>query len=47
MPEKTDAYSAGLVYTPKWLPGFTLTADWYQIYTKDVILPAAAPRRSC
>ena len=40
-PEKTDTYSAGLVYTPKWLPGFTVTADWYQIYTKDVILPAA------
>ncbi len=42
IPEKTDSYSAGLVYTPKWLPGFTLTADVYQIYTKDVILPAAA-----
>jgi iron complex outermembrane receptor protein len=41
-PEKTDSYTAGLVYTPKWLPGFTMTADWYQIYTKDLILSAAA-----
>ncbi len=41
LPEKTDTWSAGLVWTPKWLPGFTVTADWYQIYTKDVILPAA------
>ncbi len=40
-PEVTDTYSAGLVYTPKWLPGFTLTADFYQIYSKNVILPAA------
>jgi iron complex outermembrane receptor protein len=40
-PEKTDAYSAGLVYTPKWLPGFTMTIDWYQLYTKDLILNGA------
>jgi iron complex outermembrane receptor protein len=30
-----------LVYTPKWLPGFTITADYYQLYTKDVLLGAA------
>ncbi|MEY2560702.1 MAG: hypothetical protein QOG51_1117 [Verrucomicrobiota bacterium] len=41
IPEKTDAYSAGLVYTPKWLPGFTMTVDWYQVFTKDLILGAA------
>ncbi|HEX8678710.1 MAG TPA: TonB-dependent receptor, partial [Chthoniobacterales bacterium] len=41
-PEKTDSYSAGIVYTPKWLPGFTVTADYYQLYTKDVLLSAAA-----
>ena len=40
-PEKTDAYSAGVVWTPKFLPGFTMTADWYQVYTKDLILGAA------
>jgi iron complex outermembrane receptor protein len=41
LPEKTDSYSAGLVYTPKWLPGFTMTVDWYQLFTKDLILTAA------
>lgn len=41
-PEKTDTYTAGLVYTPKWLPGFTMTMDWYQIYTKDLILSGAS-----
>src|SRR5207302_3788779 len=40
-PEKTDTYTAGMVYTPKWLPGFTMTADWYQIYTTDLILSPA------
>ena len=37
-PEKTDTYTAGLVYTPKFLPGFTATVDLYQVYTTDVIL---------
>ena len=37
-PEKTDSYSAGIVWTPKFFPGFTMTADWYQIFTKDLIL---------
>ncbi len=37
-PERTDTYTAGLVYTPKFLPGFTTTVDFYQIYTKNVIL---------
>ena len=40
-PETTDAYSAGLVYTPKWLPGFTMTVDIYQLYTTNLILGAA------
>src|SRR2546423_7450418 len=41
LPERTDAYSAGLVYTPKWLPGFTMTVDWYQLFTRDLIVGAA------
>ncbi len=40
-PEKTDTYTAGLVYTPKWLPGFTMTIDWYQVFTTDLILTPA------
>ena len=41
-PEKTDSYTAGLVYTPKFLPGFTITADYYQLFTTDLILDAAS-----
>jgi iron complex outermembrane receptor protein len=41
LPEKTDTYTAGLVWTPKFVPGFTMTMDWYQIYTKDLILSGA------
>ena len=37
-PEKTDAYSAGVVWTPKFLPGFTMTVDWYQLFTTDLIV---------
>jgi iron complex outermembrane receptor protein len=37
-PEHTDSYTAGLVYTPKWLPGFTMTIDWYQLFTTDLIV---------
>ena len=40
-PEQTDAYSIGAVWTPKFLPGFTMTADWYQLFTSNVILSAA------
>jgi iron complex outermembrane recepter protein len=41
LPEETDSYTAGLVYTPKWLPGFTMTVDLYQMYTKSLIVGAA------
>ncbi len=40
-PEETDAYSAGLVWTPKFVPGFSMTADYYQLFTRNVIVPAA------
>jgi iron complex outermembrane receptor protein len=40
-PETTDSYTAGVVWTPKFIPGFTMTADWYQMFTKNLILPAA------
>ena len=38
VPEKTDAYTAGIVWTPKFLPGFTMTLDWYQLYTTNLVL---------
>ena len=40
-PEKTDSYGAGIVWTPKFIPGFTMTADWYQVFTTDLILSPA------
>jgi iron complex outermembrane receptor protein len=37
-PEKTDTYSAGIVWNPQFIPGFVLTMDWYQLSTRDLIL---------
>ena len=37
-PEETTNWSAGIVYSAKFVPGFTVTADWYQIYTTNVIV---------
>jgi iron complex outermembrane receptor protein len=39
-PEKTDSYTMGIVWTPKFLPGFTMTADAYQLYTKNLLITA-------
>jgi iron complex outermembrane receptor protein len=42
-PETTDAYSGGIVWTPKFLPGLTMTLDVYQLFTTALILtPDAA-----
>jgi iron complex outermembrane receptor protein len=40
-PEKTETWTAGLVYSPKFVPGFTVTADWYQVFTRDLIVSGA------
>lgn len=40
-PEETDSYSVGIVITPRFLPGFTATIDFYQAYTKSLIVDAA------
>jgi iron complex outermembrane receptor protein len=37
-PETTDSYSAGIVWSPKFVPGFTMTVDAYQLYTTNLIL---------
>jgi iron complex outermembrane recepter protein len=39
-PEETTNWTAGIVYSPKFVPGLTVTADWYQIYTTNVIVAA-------
>lgn len=38
IPETTDAYSVGAVWTPKFLPGFAMTLDVYQLYTTNLVL---------
>lgn len=40
-PETTESYTAGLVITPRFLPGFTATVDFYQLFTRNVILGSA------
>jgi outer membrane receptor protein involved in Fe transport len=36
-PESADTITAGLVLTPRALPGFSLAADWYDIRVKSVM----------
>ena len=36
-PEKGDTTVVGAVFTPTFLPGFSFSADWYQIKLKDAI----------
>jgi iron complex outermembrane receptor protein len=40
IPETTDAYSVGVVWTPKFFPGFTMTLDVYQLFTTNLVLDA-------
>ncbi len=40
--ETSDSYTAGMVFTPKFLPGASLTVDYYNINVKDVIVTLAA-----
>jgi iron complex outermembrane receptor protein len=37
-PETTDTYSAGVVWSPKFVPGLMVTVDAYQLYTTNLIL---------
>jgi outer membrane receptor protein involved in Fe transport len=36
-PEKADSWNAGAVFTPTFLPGFSLSADYFDINVKDAI----------
>ncbi len=36
-PEKADTLTFGFVYSPGWLPGFNLSADYYDIKIDDAI----------
>ncbi len=37
LPEKADTTSAGIVYQPEWLPGFSASADFYDINIKGAV----------
>ena len=37
-PEKAITWSVGAVLTPHWVPGLTLSFDWYNINVKNIIV---------
>ncbi|HEY4276313.1 MAG TPA: TonB-dependent receptor [Rhizomicrobium sp.] len=37
-PEKAITWSAGIVLTPHWIPGLSLSFDWYNINVKNIIV---------
>jgi iron complex outermembrane receptor protein len=38
-PEAATTYSGGIVLTPHWVPGLTMSFDWYSIDVKGIINP--------
>jgi iron complex outermembrane receptor protein len=36
-PEKADSWNAGVVLTPRWVPGFNLSVDYFRIDVDDAI----------
>jgi outer membrane receptor protein involved in Fe transport len=41
-PETSDSYTVGAVIQPRFIPGFSLSVDWYKIKVKDVIVSLSA-----
>jgi len=37
LPERSRSLTAGFVYSPHWLPGLDLSADWYRIQIRNAI----------
>jgi iron complex outermembrane receptor protein len=48
-PETSDTKSLGVVFTPTFIPGFSLSADWFDISVKNVItgLPLSVSLSTC
>lgn len=42
VPEVAKTWTAGLVYRPRWLPGFSASADWYKIEIGNAIVAIGA-----
>lgn len=43
-PEKADTVTAGIVLTPRLIPGLALSVDWYRIKLRDAISSLTAQR---
>ena len=41
-PEVAYEWTYGLVYSPKWIKGMTLSADWWHIDMRDIVAPLGA-----
>ena len=37
LPESATTYTGGIVLTPHWFPGLTMSFDWYSISVKGII----------
>lgn len=37
LPETSRSLTAGLVYSPRWLPGLDVSADWYRVEIRNAI----------
>jgi iron complex outermembrane receptor protein len=43
-PETAYEWSYGIVYSPKWLKGLTVSADWWHVDLRSVILNVVGPQ---
>lgn len=41
-PEVAYEWTYGIVYSPKWIKGLTLSADWWHIDMRDIVSPLGA-----
>jgi len=46
LPEDATTYSGGIVLTPHWVPGLTMSFDWYSINVKNIIVPPATAQET-
>ena len=42
--EKSDSYTGGFVFTPDFVPGLSISSDYYDITVKDVITATGTPQ---
>ena len=42
LPEESDSYTVGAVIQPRWIPGLSISVDWYKINVNNVIVSLSA-----